>query len=231
MIQFNQVNKNFNDVEVFKNINLFLPKASYTFICGSPGCGKTTLLNMIMAYEKPDSGTLSVDDMDITSLPDARIPFLRRQIGLVESSPLMLENRTVAENIAVPMQISGFDTKALQERVTISVEQSGLGTITDVPVQRLDENQRRLVALARATVHRPRILLVDSPVGELRDSTELTQTELLKSALNGGATILIVGKESERPELSDHLSSGSTTLAINNGSINPYEHITPTTGD
>lgn len=231
MIQFNQVSKNFSTVELFENINLFLPKASYTFIGGSQGCGKTTLLNMIMAYEKPSSGMLTVDDMDITSLPEARVPFLRRQIGLVESSPLMLENRTVAENIAVPMQIVGVDQQALQERVAISLEQTGLSTIIDVRVQQLDQNQRRLVALARATVHRPRILLVDAPNEKLTDSTALTQKDLLQSALNDGTTIVVAGSELELPELIDQLPGGSTALVINSGKINLYESTQHTTSE
>lgn len=229
MIQFSQVCKNFTGVELFKNISLFLPKASYTFIGGSEGSGKTTLLQMIMAYEKPSSGTLTVDNMDIASLPDARVPFLRRQIGLVETSPLMLENRTVAENITIPMQIAGFDKEALQERVTISLEETGLGTITDVPVQQLDQNQRRLVALARATAHRPQILLVDAPAEDLRDSTALTQWDLLQDAFNNGATVVVTENESGLAKLIDRLPNGGTALVINNGKIDPYEHIAYTT--
>lgn len=225
MIQFSQVSKTLHDVELFKNISLFLPKASYTFIGGCNGSGKTTLLRMIMAYEKPDAGVLVVDDIDIATLPDKRVPFLRRQIGLVETMPLMLENRTVAENIAVPMQIAGFDNKTLKERVTLSLDELGLKTITDVPVQRLDQDQRRLVACARATVHRPQILLVDTPNGQLRDSTAFTQAELLQRMLNNRTTIVATGRELALSESYAWLPPEGVALVINNGKINPYENI------
>lgn len=231
MIQFNQVSKQFKKVELFTNINLFLPKASYTFIGGSEDQGKTTLLQMIMAYEKPSSGTLTVDDMDISTLPKARIPFLRRQIGLVESNPLMLENRTVAENIAVPMQIAGFDSTALKERVTMSINLSKLESLSDLPVGQLNHDQRRLVAMARATVHRPQILLVDTPEAELNESTELTQKAILQSAINDETTVVVTGKLSALPEVIDNLPKGSKALVIHNGTINPYENIAHPTRD
>lgn len=218
MIHFNHVSKKFTDTPLFKDISLFLPKASYTFITGAANTGKTTLLKMIMAYEKPDSGLLTVDDMDITSLPDERVPFLRRQIGLIETTPLMLENRTVRENIAVPMQVAGFDRKALQERVSMSLAQAGLEIIADVPVQRLDQDQRQLVACARATVHRPGILLVDEPETQLRDSTQLMQHDLLQKMHNEGATVVVALKQTAAS-----LTTGSTVLIIDDGKIYSHE--------
>ncbi len=221
MIHFNHVSKNFSDIPLFKDISLFLPKASYTFITGAAKTGKTTLFKMIMAYEKPDSGLLTVDDMDISSLPDERVPFLRRQIGLIETTPLMLENQTVRDNIAVPMQVAGFDRKALQERVSLSLAQSGLEIIADVPVQRLDQDQRRLVACARATVHRPGILLVDEPETQLRDSTQLMQHELLQTMHNDGATVVVNLKQTESNAASS--TTGSNVLIIDDGKIYSHE--------
>lgn len=228
MIHFNQVSKNFTDTKLFKNISIFLPKSSYTFIYGAAKSGKTTLLQMLMAYEKPDSGLLTVDDMDISTLPPERVPFLRRQIGLIETTPLMLENRTVRENLSVPMQVAGFDRKALQERVSLSMEQSGLEILADVPVQKLDKDQRRLVACARATVHRPAIVLVDEPEIDLRDSTALTQRSMLQDIRDQGATIVVALNKAEST-ITASLPSGSTDLAIDDGEIYPYEHTEPST--
>lgn len=223
MIQFNQVCKTFDTTRLFENINLFLPKASYTFIGGSAGCGKTTLFKLMMASEKPDSGTVRIDDLEINSLPQERIPFLRRQIGLVETVPLLLENRTVAENIAVPLQIAEFDSKAQKYRVTESLEDSGLAILTNVPVQRLDADQRRLVALVRATIHRPGILLVDTAAEQLRESSAASQMEIVQKTHNNGTTVVIAGNKSELAEATKQLPAGGSALVFNNGKLYPHE--------
>ena len=109
MIYFHEVQKTIGNRTVISNLTLFLPKASYTHLCGDRQSGKTTLVRLMMAYEKPDVGTLTIDGLDIGSIPDARIPYLRRQIGLIADTPALLEDRTVVEIISVPLQLAGFD--------------------------------------------------------------------------------------------------------------------------
>jgi len=225
MIQFNQVCKTVNATRLFENVSLFLPKASYTFIYGTKGCGKTTFFKLIMASEMPDSGTICIDDIEVSTLPQERIPYLRRQIGLVETTPLLLENRTVAENIAVPLQIAELDSKAQQERVTESLDESGLANLTNVPVHRLDASQRRIVALVRATIHRPGILLVDTSTEELKESSLISQAEIVQRTHNYGTTVVIAGNETELTEATRQLPAGGATLAINNGNIYPHERV------
>ena len=225
MIQFNQVCKTVNATRLFENVSLFLPKASYTFIYGSQGCEITPLFKLIMASEMPDTGTICIDGIDINTLPKERVPFLRRQIGLVETLPLLLENRSVAENIAVPLQIAEFDSRALKERVNESLEETGLATLHDVPVQRLDADQRRLVALVRATIHRPGILLVDTAAEPLRESSAISQQEIVQKMHYAGTTVVIAGTETEVPEAKKQLPASASVLVIKDGNIYPHERV------
>ena len=163
MIHFDQVSKQFAEQPLFTSVSFFLPKASYTCVYGEAGSGKTTLLKMIAGEVPPDHGTVTVNDMKLNSLPADRVPFMRRQIGWVESQPLLLENLSSAANVSMPLEIIGFDRRATQERTMAMLEQLGLGVIADVAVQRLSDDQRWLIGCVRAAVHKPAVLLIDDP--------------------------------------------------------------------
>jgi len=130
MIYFHEVQKSVDGQLVLDSLTLHLPKTSYTLVCGEPSSGKTTLLRLIMAYERPDEGTLKVDDLDIGELPDARVPFLRRQIGYIADTPNLLDDRTVAENMAIPLQLAGIDNEVSQQRVADMLARIGLQSIS-----------------------------------------------------------------------------------------------------
>ncbi len=195
MIHFNRVCKQFDDRVIFSDVTLFFPKASYTTVYGLKSSGKTTLLRMVMAYEKPDSGTLAVADIDIGSIPDNRIPYLRRQIGFLESSPVMLEDLTVAENLRVTLQIAGFNRPEIALRINTSLEDSDLGPLRDARANTLNYEHRRLVACVRATIHRPAIILADEAVNDQTTKTNTAVSSMLAEANRHGATVVAVGNK------------------------------------
>lgn len=194
MIYFHEVQKSVDGQLVLDSLTLHLPKTSYTLVCGEPSSGKTTLLRLIMAYERPDEGTLKVDDLDIGELPDARVPFLRRQIGYIADTPNLLDDRTVAENMAIPLQLAGIDNEVSQQRVADMLARIGLQDATTVKVKNLDADSRQLVSAARAIVHKPAIVLADDPFKDRSAATNGLIVSLLNQAHSGGATVVLTAQ-------------------------------------
>ncbi len=195
MIHFNQVSKQFTEQPVFSDISFFLPKASYTCVYGDAGSGKTTLLNMMAGEVIPEHGTVTVNDIELNTLPADRLPYVRRQIGRVESQPLLLENRSTTANVSIPLEIIGFDRAAIRERTTAVLEQLGLAVIADVPVRRLSTDQQWLIACARAAVHRPAVLLIDEPEVTVSNATLTRQQELMERLIVDGVTVVVVTEQ------------------------------------
>lgn len=191
MIHANQIAMHIGEQPLFSDVSFFLPAGSYTCLTGVSGSGKTILLDMIAGKRKPDSGSLVVNDVDILTVAADRLPFLRREIGLVESSPTLLENRNVVENVQMPLQIAGFNKRATAERSSQTLEELGLTVIADIPLQRLSSDQRWLVACARAIVHHPKLVLLDQPT-DASDAVIQRKVELAKRLSEQGTTVLAV---------------------------------------
>ncbi len=196
MIHFNRVHKYHQTQPLLYDFSLFLAKGSYTCI-DTDSTTATAIQRMIMAYEKPDNGDLTVDGISIADIPNARIPYLRRQIGLIESKPLLLENRSIRDNIEMPLRILELSTKAITDRVNETLNQSGLTEVADKPAKHLDEPTRRLVACARATVHRPCIVLADAAQSHQPASIRAVESRILESAWHQNSCIIRFGTPRE----------------------------------
>ncbi len=191
MIYANQITRHTGEHELFSDVSFFLPSGSYTYLTGASGTGKTTLLDIIAGYQKPDSGNLVVNDVDMLNVAAEQLPFVRREIGYVESTPSLLENRSTNENVRMPLEIAGFNRRACAERTAATLDALGLSVIAEVPVQRLTTDQRWLVACARAIVHRPKLVLLDEPA-DVGEAAIMRQIELTQDLAGGGATVLCV---------------------------------------
>lgn len=217
VIHFHEVKKTVSNRPVLANLTLFLPKASYTLISGGRQSGKTTLVRMITANEKPDEGTLTVDGLDIGSIPEDRIPYLRRQIGLIADTPALLEDRTVGENISVPLQLAGFDQDVIDQRLNTMLEKTGLTDEKKIKVARLTVPTRQLVSTARAIVHKPPIVVADEPWQSLDDGTATLVASLLNDANTSGATVLVTCQNAN--EISKLGVNNTTALELSAGSV------------
>lgn len=195
MIHATQVTRQVGGRELFTDVSFFLPAGSYTYLAGESGSGKTVLLEMIAGIQRPDSGSLVVNDIDMIGMTADRLPYIRRQLGFVESTALLLQNRNVAENVRMPLDIAGFDRRASDERVSQKLDELGLTPIANIAVQRLSDDQRWLVACARATVHRPGLLLIDEPATGISDAATQRQRELVHQLHLEGTTVLSTGAE------------------------------------
>ncbi len=221
VIHFHKVQKNVDGRRLFTDLTLFLPKTSYTLLCGGTQSGKTTLLQMIMAYEKPDQGALRVDGIDLGDIPASRIPFLRRQIGLIAHTPVLLEDRSIVENISVPLQLAGFDQDVIQKRLAATLAQTGLHDEQHIKVNRLTAPTRQLVSAARATIHKPAIILADEPLEDMDAGTANLLAGMLNEANVAGATVLIASQSDE--SYVQRLANNCKTLTLSEGSIKQNE--------
>jgi len=224
VIHFHEVQKSVGKKQILSDLSLFLPKASYTLINGNEGSGKQLLMRMIMAYEMPDQGSLQVNGIDIGSISRQRIPYLRRQIGLIAENPALLEQQTVAENISVPLQLAGFDRDVITKRLHAMLELTGLSDKQNKKVKDLQALQRQLVSAARATIHKPLIVLAEEPWLEPRLQPQQTDTEIankivsmLNTANESGATIVAINRTNSR--FFDSISNIAQAVTLEDGTI------------
>lgn len=197
MIILSQVTKLQAGSAVLREANMVLPRGSYTHIQADSDTSGASLFQLLLGYEQPDRGTVRVCDIDISQLSHGRASFLRRNIGLLEYNPTLMPNRSVAENIAMPLQIAGFDRKALLERIADKIEQAGLEDHSSTLVQALTTEEKQLVACARATVHKPQIILADEPGQGLDHETTELIFGMLENANHDGATVVVASVQSQ----------------------------------
>ncbi len=192
MIRFTNVNKIYdNGHQALTNINFELQKGKMSFLTGNSGAGKTTLLKLIMRMEHPTRGQIFLNNKCLDKIPARLTPFLRRRIGVIFQNPLLLSTRTVFENVALPLQVSGYPHGEVQRRVRAALEKVGLLTKEKVYPLGLSSGEQQRISIARAVVNKPEILLADEPTGNLDPSLSLDILRLFAAFNQVGVTVLI----------------------------------------
>jgi cell division transport system ATP-binding protein len=215
MISFNQVCKRYpNGFEALKNIDFTLETGEMALITGHSGAGKSTLLRLIAAIERPTSGSIIVNGRNISAIKGGAIPFLRRNLGLVFQDQKILFDRTVFDNVLLPLQISGFGSKAAAGRVRAALDKVGLLGKERVRPVTLSGGEQQRLCIARAIVNRPSILIADEPTSNLDADYAKDIMGMFKSFHQVGVTVLIATHNVEL--------LGSTPLrifALNHGEL------------
>lgn len=196
MIHLSKVTKLSSGKTALRDATLLLPTGSYAVLKVDSDLTGTVLFRLIMGYERPDRGQVRINDINVTNISPPRIPFLRRSIGVVEYKPILAGSRTVRENLAMPLQIAGFDQKAMQERIADKLEEANLDDVANIPVMQLNASKHRLLACARATIHNPQLLLADSPDAEPNSACCDLMFRMLEAANTNGATVLVLTSNS-----------------------------------
>ena len=198
MISFSQVYKRYpNGFDALKNISFTLESGEMALITGHSGEGKTTLLKLIAAIERPTSGSIIVNGQNVSTLGSAAIPFLRRNLGLVFQDQKILFDRTVFDNVLLPLQISGFDARSSTGRVRAALDKVRLlGKEKARPITLSGGEQQRL-CVARAIVNRPSILIADEPTSNLDADYAKDIMEMFKSFHQVGVTVLVATHDIE----------------------------------
>ncbi len=192
MIKFDQVSKRYSTGnEALSQVSLHLPRGEMAFLTGHSGAGKSTLLKLIAKLENPSQGAVLIDGKNINRLTKRSVPKLRRQIGLIFQNPYLLFDRTVYENVALPLVIEGFRHQEIKSRVHAALDKVGLLDKALVSPETLSCGEQQRISIARAIVGKPPIILADEPTGNLDPELSLDIINLFIDFNRIGTTLLI----------------------------------------
>ena len=207
MIEVKNIHKSFGTLEVLKGVNLTVKKGEIVSIIGKSGAGKTTLLQIIGTLDKPDSGSVMIDGVDVFALKEKELAdFRNRHIGFIFQFHQLLPEFTTLENVMMPAMIACMDEKEAEQRAMKLLTELGMAErITHKPNQ-LSGGEKQRVAAARAMMMSPNVILADEPSGSLDESNKKELHKLLLQMREQyGQTIIIVTHDNELAEISDRV--------------------------
>ncbi len=192
MIQFYHVSKIYpNNVHALTHINLHVNKGEFVFLTGPSGAGKTTLLKLIYCEESPTQGEILVNGINISRIKRSKIPYLRRNLGIVFQDFKLLKDLTVFQNVAFALEVTGVRGRELKRRTWNTLRMVGLVDKMDEMPIKLSGGEQQRVAIARALVNNPPILLADEPTGNLDPDVTLDIINLMNNFNAWGMTVVI----------------------------------------
>lgn len=196
MIRFDQVGKRYPNGHVgLHELSFQVQRGEFLFVTGHSGAGKSTLLRLLLAMERPTSGKLLLAGQDLSRISNAQIPFLRRQIGVVFQNHQLLFDRTVFDNVALPLQILGLNKREIGQRVMAALDRVSLKDKALQFPSDLSTGQQQRVGIARAVVHRPALLLADEPTGNLDPRLAAEIMGVFEDINRLGTTVLIASHD------------------------------------
>ena len=191
MIVLSHVRKQYGDCVALDDISIEVRKGEFVFFVGHSGAGKSTLIRMLLREELPSSGTVTVDNFNISRMRRREIPLLRRKVGVVFQDFKLLSSKTVFQNVAFALEVTGSPRKFIKRRVPQVLGMVGLiGKEKSYPEQ-LSGGEQQRVSLARAIASSPRIILADEPTGNLDRESSWHIMRLLAELNHRGATVVV----------------------------------------
>lgn len=192
MIKLSQVTKQFKrGVTALGPLTTTIERGEWVFVTGPSGAGKTTLMHIIFGVISPSFGHVEVGGLELTSASDAQLRLFRRTVGFVFQNARLLEEATVFENVSLPLQIRGFSDPMIEKLVYTTLEQLELASLAQERARELSGGEKQKVALARAVVTKPELLLADEPTGNLDQQSGALIMELFRRAHVQGTTLLM----------------------------------------
>jgi len=192
MIELISVSKTYpNGVDVLYDINLNIGKEEFAFVVGPSGAGKTTLMKLLYREELPDKGKVVVDRVNVAELDVNQVPFLRRNIGVVFQDFKLLPKRTVYENVAFALRVTGAPRSTIRRKTMQALELVGMLKRVNSFPDELSGGEKQRACIARAIVNNPPILLADEPTGNLDPATSWDILQLLEKINKRNTTILV----------------------------------------
>jgi len=196
MIRFNKVGKRYpGGQQALGNITFHLGKGEMAFLTGHSGAGKSTLLKLISAIERPSGGQVLVNGYDLSKIRSGKIPLFRREIGIIFQDYKLLYDRSVFDNVALPLIVSGASYRDVGSRVRAALGKVGLGGRENAFPMMLSGGEQQRVGIARAIVHRPPLLLADEPTGNLDPDLSRDIMNLFSEMNQLGMTTLIASHD------------------------------------
>ncbi len=198
MIEFNHAYKIFrNGHQGLKNVTFSIDKGEFVFLSGPSGAGKTTLFRLISAFDKPTSGEVHILGTDVSSLTAQQMPQFRRRIGVIYQDFRLLNDRTVCENVAIPLVVRGDRANYIEKRVREVLDQVGLSFKINSFPEELSGGEQQRVAIARALIHHPGVLIADEPTGNLDQELSVEIFNLLETVNAQGTTVFVATHDAE----------------------------------
>jgi cell division transport system ATP-binding protein len=215
MIKFKNVTKIYSpDFVVLKDVSLEIKEGEFVSIVGKSGAGKTTLVRLVLGLESPTSGEVYFGDVNLNDADPLKIQEIRRKVGGIYQDYKLLPNKTVYENVAYIMQVEGRENKEIKEEVPKVLEVIGLiGKVNNFPNELSGGEQQRL-AIARALVNHPDIIIADEPTGNLDPYNTYEVISLLQKINRAGKTVVLATHDRE---IINKL--GKRVITIENGKI------------
>ncbi|WP_065188748.1 cell division ATP-binding protein FtsE [Shewanella woodyi] len=192
MIQFEQVSKVYpGGQKALSDVNFHLQRGEMAFLTGHSGAGKSTLLKLITVIERANAGRVLINGHNIADLSAKDVPYLRRDIGMIFQNHHLLMEKSVFDNVALPLVIEGFSHGEIKKRVHASLDMVGLyGKERHKPIM-LSGGEQQRVGIARAIVNKPPLLLADEPTGNLDPKLSMDILRLFETFNDSGTTVLI----------------------------------------
>ena len=193
MIEFRNVHKVYDNGSIaLEDVSIHIEKGEFVLVCGHSGAGKSTFIKLLSHEVTPDSGTVIVNDVDVTRIKSSKVPYLRRKLGIVFQDFRLLPSKTVFENIAFALEVIEEKPKVIKEKVLNVLELVGLSDKANDLPQDLSGGEQQRVAIARAIVNKPLVLIADEPTGNLDPQTSRDSSDLFKAINNSGTTVVMV---------------------------------------
>lgn len=215
VISFQHVFKRYpQGPDALRNVTLEISRGEMVFLTGHSGAGKSTLLRLIAAIERCTQGQLVVNGEDLNEISSRRIPYFRRRIGFVFQSPRLLPDRTVFDNVALPLIISGYPYRDILRRVRAALDKVGLLRKAGFYPITLSGGEQQRVGIARSVVNKPQVLLADEPTGNLDPALSWEIMLLFRQFNRFGVTVLVATHD-----ISLIQQMQCRTLTLRNGSL------------
>lgn len=215
MIRFDNVSKRYpGGHEALSNVSFHLPRGEMAYLTGHSGAGKSTLLKLIALIERPSRGNLLLDGINLSNVSNSKIPYIRRNIGIIFQNHHLLYDRPVFDNVALPLIIAGYQHKEIGKRVRAALDQVGLLNKEKAAPITLSGGEQQRVGIARAIVHKPGLLLADEPTGNLDPELSREIMELFARFNQVGVSVLIASHDLDLIK-----QMGSPVVSLSNGAL------------
>lgn len=192
MIELRKVSKIYpNGVRALNDIDLSIQPGDFVFLVGPSGAGKSTFLRILFREEIPTDGQILVDGKDIVTMPESKVPYLRRNMGIVLQDFQLLQRRTVAENVAFALRVMGTSENVINDRVQDTLEKVGLSHKRRMFPGELSGGEQQRVCIARAIVNNPLVLITDEPTGNLDPMISMDIMQLFLEINAKGTTVIM----------------------------------------
>ncbi len=195
MIQFERVSKRYGDHDALRDVSLTIEQGEMVFLTGHSGAGKSTFLRLLMLLERPSGGRLTVNERDTKAVKRREVARYRRDLGVVFQDHQLLFDRSVFANVALPLEIAGFEQRDIERRVRAALDKVGLLNRERANPAVLSGGEQQRIGIARAVVARPKVLIADEPTGNLDPQLSAEIMALFEAFNRVGVTVVIASHD------------------------------------